>query len=147
MVAPLAFEFKDVQIDEIADFKGRVAVLVGAEGRMDVAARRVNRLTKGAVKRMIEEGLKPGVRVSLLIPQGWLQMQLMWSAWSRVQPSPRRGRPVSLWPKRVVIQVCYCAWAITGTRRKSSTDWRCAITALLRARQLTRLKIIAQSPS
>ena len=66
MVSPLSFEFQDVEIDEIAGFEGRVAVLVGAEGRMDTAARRVNRLTKGAVKRMIEAGIHTMKRPLLL---------------------------------------------------------------------------------
>ena len=70
MVSPLSFEFQDVEIDEIAGFEGRVAILVGAEGRMDTAARRVNRLTKGAVKRMIDAGIKPGDARVLAYPVG-----------------------------------------------------------------------------
>lgn len=70
MVAPLQFDFQDVNIDEIAGFKGRVAILVGAEGRMDTAARRVNRLTKGAVKRVIEDGIKAGDARVLAYPVG-----------------------------------------------------------------------------
>ena len=70
MVSPLSFEFQDVEIDEIAGFEGRVAILVGAEGRLDTAARRVNRLTKGAVKRVIEAGIKPGDARVLAYPVG-----------------------------------------------------------------------------
>ncbi len=70
MVAPLQFEFQDVNIDEIAAFEGRVAILVGSEGRMDTAARRVNRLTKGAVKRIIEDGIKNGDARVLAYPVG-----------------------------------------------------------------------------
>ena len=70
MVAPLSFTFHDVNIDEIADFQGRVAVLVTPEGRLDTAARRVNRLTKGALKRLVEEGLKAGDARVLAYPVG-----------------------------------------------------------------------------
>ncbi|MFY0595850.1 MAG: leucyl aminopeptidase [Cognatishimia sp.] len=70
MVKPVTFTFQDVNIDEISTFAGRVAVLVTSDGRMDNAARRVNRLTKGAIARMIEDGLKAGDARVLAYPVG-----------------------------------------------------------------------------
>lgn len=70
MVKPVSFTFEDVNIDEISTFAGRVAILVTPDGRMDNAARRVNRLTKGAVARLAEDALKPGDARVLAYPVG-----------------------------------------------------------------------------
>jgi leucyl aminopeptidase len=74
MRKPTQFTYQPVEIDLIADHKGRVAICVDDEGRMDVSARRVNRLTKGAVVRLIEsprfEKMKQGQVFSLNLPAG-----------------------------------------------------------------------------
>ncbi|MBK0326865.1 leucyl aminopeptidase [Rhodobacteraceae bacterium F11138] len=66
--------FKATDLDEIAATKGRVAVLVTPDGKLDPGARRVNRLTKGAVARLVEsEGfpkMESGQVVSLAWPAG-----------------------------------------------------------------------------
>lgn len=46
--------FTETDIDAIAEFEGRIAVTVAPEGKMDVAARRVNKLTRGALARLVE---------------------------------------------------------------------------------------------
>ncbi|MEB8389188.1 leucyl aminopeptidase [Rhodobacteraceae bacterium KMM 6894] len=67
-------KFAALDIDAIADFEGRVAVMIGADAKLDTAARRVNRLTKGALARMIEGGaldkMKPGEVKTLAWPAG-----------------------------------------------------------------------------
>ncbi|MFT4706945.1 MAG: leucyl aminopeptidase, partial [Ascidiaceihabitans sp.] len=74
MRKPTQFTYQPVEIDLIADHKGRVAICVDDEGRMDVSGRRVNRLTKGAVSRLIEsprfKGMKQGQAFSLNLPAG-----------------------------------------------------------------------------
>lgn len=74
MTAPTKISFDAVEIDRIAEAKGRVAVLVDAEGKMDAAARRVNRLTKGALARLIEsdgfKDMKPAQVTTLSMPAG-----------------------------------------------------------------------------
>jgi leucyl aminopeptidase len=74
MRKPTQFTYQPVEIDLIADHKGRVAVIVDDEGRMDVSGRRVNRLTKGAVARLIESprfaNMKQGQVFSLNLPAG-----------------------------------------------------------------------------
>lgn len=74
MRKPTQFTYQPVEIDLIADHKGRVAICVDDEGRMDVSVRRVNRLTKGAVARLIEspkfEAMKQGQVFSLNLPAG-----------------------------------------------------------------------------
>lgn len=46
--------FADTDIEKIAAHTGRVAVFLEPEGRLDAGARRVNRLTKGALARLVE---------------------------------------------------------------------------------------------
>lgn len=54
MTIPITFELHELEIDAIADAEGRVVIFVGAEGKLDKAGRRVNRLTRGAISRFIE---------------------------------------------------------------------------------------------
>ncbi|QYX55593.1 leucyl aminopeptidase [Roseovarius sp. SCSIO 43702] len=72
---PLApVRFTDLDLDAIAGAKGRVAVFVTPDGKLDKPARRVNRLTKGALARMVEEGalkdMKEGEVKTLAWPGG-----------------------------------------------------------------------------
>jgi leucyl aminopeptidase len=71
-LTPTAFSEYDPKA--LAEVEGRVAVLVTPEGSMDPAARTANRLTKGAIARMIEgEGFKKaktGQVISLNWPAG-----------------------------------------------------------------------------
>jgi len=66
--------FADTDIDQIAAFEGRVAVAVDPSGTLDVAARRVNKLTRGALARLIETerftGLRPGDSIVMAYPTG-----------------------------------------------------------------------------
>jgi leucyl aminopeptidase len=66
--------FSETDLEAIATHVGRVAVFVDGEGKMDLAARRVNRLTKGAVARLLEgerwQKMKDGEVVSMAYPAG-----------------------------------------------------------------------------
>ncbi len=74
MTAPIAIDFLETDLDALADAEGKVAVLVTEDGKLDPAGRRVNRLTKGAVHRLIDgkawEKTKPGGLVSVGYPAG-----------------------------------------------------------------------------
>ena len=50
----LDFSFAETDIEMIAQTTGRVAVIVGDDGKLDRAARRVNRLCRGALARLTE---------------------------------------------------------------------------------------------
>ncbi|MEM9579463.1 MAG: leucyl aminopeptidase [Pseudomonadota bacterium] len=67
-------QFVDVDLDALAAQTGRVAIIVGQDGKMGPAARRVNRLSKGALARLIDSGklekAKPGEITSLAYPAG-----------------------------------------------------------------------------
>ena len=61
--------FQQTDIDSIATATGRVAVIVTPDGVLDQAARRANKLTKGAVARLLESArfakAKPGQVITL----------------------------------------------------------------------------------
>ncbi|MGR3711789.1 MAG: leucyl aminopeptidase [Shimia sp.] len=73
MVEVLKFTFIETDLDAIALSQGRIALLVPLEGNLGQEARRVNRLTKGAVERMRTakaETAKLGDVVTLAWPAG-----------------------------------------------------------------------------
>lgn len=54
MTSPRSLRFTETDLDSIAEIEGRVVVFVAATGKLDQLARRVNRLTKGALERFAE---------------------------------------------------------------------------------------------
>jgi leucyl aminopeptidase len=74
MTNPVAVNFKDTDNDAIAEAEGRVAIVVTPDGKLDTSARRVNRLTRGAVKRLVESDawgkMDAGQIKSLAMPSG-----------------------------------------------------------------------------
>jgi len=76
--APMAsltpIQFVDTDIDAVASAEGRVAVMVTTEGQLSPGARRANKLTRGAVARLIEApgfaDVKPGQIITLAWPVG-----------------------------------------------------------------------------
>ncbi|MEM7490414.1 MAG: leucyl aminopeptidase [Pseudomonadota bacterium] len=74
MTTPAAVTFVETDLDAIAAREGVVACLVPAEGTLSPEARRLNRLTKGAVKRAVEspafDKLKAGEVLEIAFPVG-----------------------------------------------------------------------------
>jgi leucyl aminopeptidase len=74
MTTPIVANFIATDLETIAGFDGRVVVLVGADGKLDQAARRVNRLSKGAVARLAASSafdkMKSGDGKDLAYPAG-----------------------------------------------------------------------------
>ncbi|NHX28360.1 leucyl aminopeptidase, partial [Escherichia coli] len=74
MTTPPEIKFRDTDLDAIDRAVGRVAVLIGAGGKLDAAGRRVNKLTRGALLRFAEseafDKMKPGEVRSLAWPSG-----------------------------------------------------------------------------
>ncbi len=66
--------FAETDIDHIAEHAGRIAVFIDPQGRLDAGARRINRLTRGALARFIEAPrfakMKAGDAVALAYPSG-----------------------------------------------------------------------------
>ncbi|MEM9436305.1 MAG: leucyl aminopeptidase [Pseudomonadota bacterium] len=54
MTTMLSFDFVATELDAIGAFEGQVAVFIEASGKLDQTARRVNRLTKGALERFAD---------------------------------------------------------------------------------------------
>lgn len=74
---PVEFAFVETQLDEIAETEGRIAVFVPIEGNLDQGARRINRLSRGALERLraqkgddAKDGAKVGDHVALTYPAG-----------------------------------------------------------------------------
>tara|TARA_R110002126_G_scaffold230080_4_gene374757 strand:- start:302263 stop:303723 length:1461 start_codon:yes stop_codon:yes gene_type:complete len=71
---PLALTFAETDLDAIAAQKGRIAVVLDPDGGLSVVARRVNKLTRGALTRLTEAAgfadKKAGEVITLAWPQG-----------------------------------------------------------------------------
>ena len=71
-MTPVSFEALD--IDALATATGRVAVVLEADGKMDAAGRRINKLTRGALARLAAGkafgDLKEGGLTTLAMPAG-----------------------------------------------------------------------------
>lgn len=74
MTSPAAVEFIETDLDAIAAAEGRVVIFAGADGKLDPAGRRVNRLTRGAVERFVQSDafgkMKAGDTRDLAFPAG-----------------------------------------------------------------------------
>ncbi len=74
MTTPIAMTFVETDLDALAGAEGRLAVLVTPDGKLDLAARRLNKLTRGALARLAESEawgkVKPGEGVTLAWPAG-----------------------------------------------------------------------------
>ncbi|MDA7963897.1 leucyl aminopeptidase [Ruegeria sp.] len=66
--------FQPLDLDAMAQAEGRVAIIITEDGKMGPAVRRANRLTRGAVARLVEserfEKVKSGEVISLAWPGG-----------------------------------------------------------------------------
>ena len=74
MAAPQMIEFLATEAVDLAATTGRIAVLVSPEGVLDRSAKTVNRLTKGALARLVESDAfkkaKSGQVMSMAYPTG-----------------------------------------------------------------------------
>ncbi len=74
MTAPIRPEFTAVDLDALAGFEGRIAILIGEDGKLDQGARRINKLTRGALERLVGseafEKMKEGEATDLAWPTG-----------------------------------------------------------------------------
>lgn len=74
MTTPIAISFSETDLDALAGAEGKLAVIVTPDGKLDQSARRVNRLTKGALVRLAEsdawDKARTGDCVSLGFPTG-----------------------------------------------------------------------------
>jgi len=54
MTSPAELKFASLEIDALASTEGRIGIIVPQTGKLDQAARRINRLTRGAVERFVQ---------------------------------------------------------------------------------------------
>jgi leucyl aminopeptidase len=81
MTSPIAITFVETDLAALETVQGKLALLVGAGGTLDAVARRVNRLTRGALARLVESEawgkLAAGEGVTLHWPAGLAASALM----------------------------------------------------------------------
>ena len=74
MTTPAKTRIIATDLDAIADATGRIAVVIGKDGKLNAGARRVNKLAKSALARMVEGGaledMKSGEVKTLAWPAG-----------------------------------------------------------------------------
>ena len=74
MTAPLKTTFASIDPADLATTEGRIAVLAGPDGKLDAAGRRLDRLTRGALARLVAgvefAKAKPGSGQVLAWPAG-----------------------------------------------------------------------------
>ncbi len=74
MTDPVIPAFCETDLDAIAETAGRIALVVSGDGRMNQAARRINRLGRGALARLLESEafarLEPGGTLDMAFPSG-----------------------------------------------------------------------------
>ncbi|WP_170788713.1 leucyl aminopeptidase [Ruegeria lacuscaerulensis] len=74
MSSLIPIQFQSFDIDVMAQAEGRVAIIITDDGKMGPAARRANRLTRGAVARLVESErfgkVKSGDVITLAWPGG-----------------------------------------------------------------------------
>ena len=74
MAINLTWKFVEPEADAIADCEGRVVVIASSDAKIDQLGRRVNKLTRGAVMRVLEsdafEKASLGQVISLTYPAG-----------------------------------------------------------------------------
>ena len=91
MTKPADVTFSATDLDALATVEGVVACLVPAEGTMDVGVRRLNRLTKGAVKRAIDSPAFAKLSVGEVLEIGFpVGMAASAVAMVKLDPRPHR---------------------------------------------------------
>jgi leucyl aminopeptidase len=71
MTSPAPVRFVETDLDAIARAEGRVAVMVTPDGKLDPGGRRVNRLTRGALARLIGGGALGDKEAGEVVSLGW----------------------------------------------------------------------------
>lgn len=71
MTNPISLSFTETDLDALAGASGTVAVIVPPEGKLHPAARRLNRLTKGAVARLVEAEKFEKAKAADVMPIAW----------------------------------------------------------------------------
>ncbi|WP_213684089.1 leucyl aminopeptidase [Roseicyclus sp.] len=81
MTSPIAISFADTDLAALSHAQGKLGLLVSPDGKLDPAGRRLDRLTRGALARLVAgpawEKVKPGEDVTLNWPAGLAATGLM----------------------------------------------------------------------
>jgi leucyl aminopeptidase len=113
MTKPISVDFAETDLDALGGAEGHLAILVTPDGKLDPAARRVNRLTKQAVARLVEserwEKVKAGEGVTLSFPAGLAANGLLVVKLDRrptVEEARRAGASLAKFKGKGAVTVC-----------------------------------------
>jgi len=108
MTTPATLDFAELDLDAIATAEGAVALVIDSDGKLDKAARRVNRLLRGGLIRLTE-----GARFDKLDEGGVIEL-----------PGPQNMAADSLFvvklAKRADVNAARAAGAAVGARAKGA---------------------------
>ena len=71
MTTPAEIQFKDVDLNVVAEAAGKVAVFVGEDGKLDAGARKVNTLTRKALGRFVQSATFDKMAAGDVAPLGY----------------------------------------------------------------------------
>ncbi|MBT0956523.1 leucyl aminopeptidase [Alphaproteobacteria bacterium KMM 3653] len=132
-----------IDVDALAGAKGRIGLVVAPGAKLDVAARRINRLTKGALVRMVEsdafEALKPGQSMTMGYPAGMEASEIVVVSCPRRPAAPLARKVGAAMAKGAKGPVLACLGA---TARAADI----ALGAALRSYAYTDMKSAADAP-
>ncbi|WP_172295723.1 leucyl aminopeptidase [Pseudoruegeria sp. HB172150] len=104
MTSPVSLEIAEIDLDAIAGFEGRVVLICEPDGKLSQPARRVNRLTKGALERFLGSerfsNMKEGDVIDIAYPTGMAALSLQVIKLSRRAPKSvarKAGGTIGKW--------------------------------------------------
>ena len=71
MTTPAEIQFKDVDLNAVADAAGKVVVFVDEDGKLDAGARKVNTLTRKTLARFVESAAFEKMAAGDVAPLGY----------------------------------------------------------------------------
>lgn len=139
MTTPAAITFAETALDTIENVTGRVVVILDEEAKMDPGGRRINRLTRQALKQFSESAafdkMKDGDVVSLLSPSGLEAEALDVIKLTRRPIPPPHDAPGRPW-RNCAVTATFCFWPVAAPRSPIwRWVWRCAAMNLAITRQ------------
>ncbi len=111
MTTPAEIQFKDVDLNAVADAAGKVVVFVDEDGKLDAGARKVNTLTRKTLARFVESAAFEKMAAGDVAPLGISCGHGGFcggcgQTGPQAQPRKMRARPGRNWPRYKMVMIC-----------------------------------------
>ena len=113
MTTPMPIDFAETDLDALGTVDGKLAIVATPDGKLDPAGRRVNRLSKGAVARLVEsdrwEKVKPGEGFTMGFPAGMEAKALLVVKLDRrpsVEDARKAGASLAKFKDKTALTIC-----------------------------------------